>query len=126
MSTELERGAVDLLAEQWRAGWEGAGFEPCCTPDVTYEDPVAVDLLRQIVVLRQSAPFVFDAPVAIVASGAIAGPPGLPQFGPGRRLAGQRSRPGQTRAHGACHGGCEEIATFHRCSLAPAGAGPEF
>ena len=44
MSTELERGAVDALAERWRAAWEGAGFEACCTPDVTYEDPVAVDL----------------------------------------------------------------------------------
>ena len=63
MSTELERGAVDLLAEQWRSAWEGAGFEPCCTPDVTYEDPVAVDLLRGVdaldrhaVALRQAFP----------------------------------------------------------------------
>ena len=48
MSTELERSAVDALAEQWRAAWHGAGFEPCCTPDVTYEDPVAVDLLRGV------------------------------------------------------------------------------
>ena len=55
MSTELERGAVDLLAEQWRAGWEGAGFEPCCTPDVTYEDPVAVDLLRGVEALDHHA-----------------------------------------------------------------------
>jgi SnoaL-like polyketide cyclase len=63
VSTELERGAVDLLAEQWRSAWEGAGFEPCCTPDVTYEDPVAVDLLRGVealdahaVALRQAFP----------------------------------------------------------------------
>ena len=48
MSTELERGAVDALADRWRAAWEGAGFESCCTPDVTYEDPVAVDLLRGV------------------------------------------------------------------------------
>ncbi len=48
MSTELERGAVDALAAQWRAAWEGAGFAACCTPDVTYEDPVAVDLLRGV------------------------------------------------------------------------------
>ena len=48
MSAELERGAVDQLAAQWRAGWQGAGFESCCTPDVTYEDPVAVDLLRGV------------------------------------------------------------------------------
>jgi hypothetical protein len=48
VSTELDRSAVDTLAEQWRAAWEGAGFESCCTPDVTYEDPVAVDLLRGV------------------------------------------------------------------------------
>ena len=55
MSTELERGAVDLLAEQWRAAWGGAGFESCCTPDVTYEDPVAVDLLRGVDALDDHA-----------------------------------------------------------------------
>ena len=55
MSTELERAAVDLLAEQWRAGWEGTGFESCCTPDVTYEDPVAVDLLRGVDALDDHA-----------------------------------------------------------------------
>ncbi len=55
MSTELERGAVDALAERWRAAWEGGGFEPCCTPDVTYEDPVAVDLLRGVEALDDHA-----------------------------------------------------------------------
>jgi predicted ester cyclase len=48
VSVELERGALDELAARWRAGWEGAGFEPCCTPDVGYEDPVAVGLLRGV------------------------------------------------------------------------------
>ena len=48
MSTELERGAVDVLAERWRGAWQGKGFEFCCTPDVSYEDPVAVDLLRGV------------------------------------------------------------------------------
>jgi hypothetical protein len=48
VSTELERGAVDALAGLWRSAWEGAGFEACCTPDVTYEDPVAVDLLHGV------------------------------------------------------------------------------
>ena len=48
MSVELERGALDQLAERWRAGWQGAGFESCCTPDVSYEDPVAVDPLRRV------------------------------------------------------------------------------
>jgi len=55
VSTDLERAAVDLLAEQWRAGWEGTGFESCCTPDVTYEDPVAVDLLRGVDALDDHA-----------------------------------------------------------------------
>lgn len=53
--SELERGAVDTLADQWRAAWQGAGFEPCCTPDVTYEDPVAVDLLRGVDALDSHA-----------------------------------------------------------------------
>jgi hypothetical protein len=55
VSVELERGAVDELAARWRSAWEGAGFEPCCTPDVTYEDPVAVDLLRGVEALDAHA-----------------------------------------------------------------------
>jgi hypothetical protein len=55
VSTELERGAADALADQWRVAWEGAGFEGCCTPDVTYEDPVAVDLLRGVEALDSHA-----------------------------------------------------------------------
>jgi hypothetical protein len=55
VSTELERGAADALADRWRAAWEGAGFEACCTPDVTYEDPVAVDLLRGVAALDRHA-----------------------------------------------------------------------
>lgn len=48
MSTELEQGAVDALAAQWRGGWRGGGFEPCCTPDVSYEDPIVVEPLRGV------------------------------------------------------------------------------
>jgi SnoaL-like polyketide cyclase len=48
VNAELERGELDSLAAQWRAAWQGAGFESCCTPDVSYEDPVAVDLLRGV------------------------------------------------------------------------------
>ena len=55
MSAELERAAVDRLAEDWRAAWQGAGFESCCTPDVSYEDPVAVDLLRGVDALDEHA-----------------------------------------------------------------------
>jgi len=55
VSTELERSAVDALAERWRVGWEGGGFESCCTPDVSYEDPVAVDPLRGVDALDRHA-----------------------------------------------------------------------
>jgi steroid delta-isomerase-like uncharacterized protein len=55
VSTELERGALDQLAEQWRGAWQGAGFESCCTPDVSYEDPVVVDLLRRVDALDRHA-----------------------------------------------------------------------
>jgi hypothetical protein len=55
VSGELDRGAVDALAERWRAAWEGAGFEGFCTPDVSYEDPVAVDLLRGVDALDSHA-----------------------------------------------------------------------
>jgi hypothetical protein len=55
VSVELERGALDQLAARWRAGWEGAGFESCCTPDVSYEDPLAVDPLRRVDALDRHA-----------------------------------------------------------------------
>jgi predicted ester cyclase len=55
VSVELERGALDQLAERWRAAWQGAGFESCCTPDVSYEDPVAVDPLRRVDALDRHA-----------------------------------------------------------------------
>jgi hypothetical protein len=55
VSTELDRSAADTLAERWRLAWQGEGFEPCCTPDVTYEDPVAVDLLRGVDALEGHA-----------------------------------------------------------------------
>ena len=55
MSTELERDLLDGLAESWRAGWQGAGFEACCTPDVSYEDPVATEPLRGVDALDRHA-----------------------------------------------------------------------
>jgi hypothetical protein len=55
VSGEIERGALDALAERWRHGWQGAGFEGCCTPDVNYEDPVAVDPLRGVEALDRHA-----------------------------------------------------------------------
>lgn len=61
---ELERGAAEQLAEQWRDAWAGReAFARCCTPDVTYEDPLAVDPLRgpegleeQAALLRRALP----------------------------------------------------------------------
>jgi predicted ester cyclase len=55
VSVELERGLLDELADRWRAGWQGAGFEPCCTPDISYEDPVATDPLRGVEALDRHA-----------------------------------------------------------------------
>jgi steroid delta-isomerase-like uncharacterized protein len=52
---QLERAAVDTLAERWRAAWDDGGFELCCTPDVAYEDPVAVEPLRGVEALREHA-----------------------------------------------------------------------
>lgn len=53
--TDLERGDLDALAERWRDAWHGRGFESCCTPDVSYEDPVAVQPLRGIEELDRHA-----------------------------------------------------------------------
>jgi hypothetical protein len=55
VSTELERNAADALAERWRLAWQGSGFEGCCTPDVSYEDPVAVEPLRGVDELERHA-----------------------------------------------------------------------
>ena len=44
---ELERTALEALAGRWRSAWSGkAAFSDCCTPDVSYEDPLAVEPLR--------------------------------------------------------------------------------
>jgi hypothetical protein len=55
VSDALERPALDTLAERWRGAWQGAGFEACCTPDVSYEDPVATDPLRGVEALDRHA-----------------------------------------------------------------------
>jgi hypothetical protein len=46
--TELERSPLEALAERWRAAWTGGGFARCCTPDVSYEDPIATVPLRGV------------------------------------------------------------------------------
>ena len=52
---ELERLPIDELAARWRAGWSAGGFAECCTPDVQYEDPVAVQPLRGAAALEAHA-----------------------------------------------------------------------
>jgi steroid delta-isomerase-like uncharacterized protein len=53
---ELARSELDALSQRWRGAWSGeARFEDCCTPDVGYEDPVAVDPLSGIEELERHA-----------------------------------------------------------------------
>ena len=52
---ELERSSLDALGERWRRGWAGEGFASSCTPDVRYEDPVAVDPLEGVQALDAHA-----------------------------------------------------------------------
>jgi steroid delta-isomerase-like uncharacterized protein len=55
--------ALDDLAERWRAAWQGpaGGFESCCTPDVAYEDAVAVVPLAGLDALEAHARTLRDA-----------------------------------------------------------------
>ena len=56
MSGELERGQVEVLAERWRDAWAGKeAFEACCTPDLSYEDPLVVQPLRGPEALHEHA-----------------------------------------------------------------------
>jgi steroid delta-isomerase-like uncharacterized protein len=49
--------ALDELAERWRTAWQGpvGGFASCCTPDVAYEDAVAVVPLAGVEALEAHA-----------------------------------------------------------------------
>ena len=56
MASELARSELDALSERWRRAWVGDGrFADCCTPDVGYEDPVAVDPLSGVSALERHA-----------------------------------------------------------------------
>ncbi len=43
--SELARSGLEELASSFTAAFEGRGFEGVCTPDVHYEDPIAVEPL---------------------------------------------------------------------------------
>jgi predicted ester cyclase len=56
VSSELARSELDRLAELWRGAWSGShGFDRCCTADVGYEDPIAVDPLEGLPALDEHA-----------------------------------------------------------------------
>lgn len=75
----LERSELSTLAGRFVAGFErpDGGFGDCCTPDVGYEDPVAVEPLRGVeelarhaAALRQAFPDLrVERPSAPVAGG---------------------------------------------------------
>ena len=53
---QLERGELASLAERFTAGFAaGEGFADCCTPDVGYEDPIAVEPLHGLAALERHA-----------------------------------------------------------------------
>jgi predicted ester cyclase len=53
----VEATALETLAADWRDAFTGpaGGFARCCTPDVQYEDPLAVEPLRGLDALEQHA-----------------------------------------------------------------------
>jgi steroid delta-isomerase-like uncharacterized protein len=56
VATELARSELDALSERWRHAWAGQlTFASCCTPDVGYEDPVAVEPLTGVEALERHA-----------------------------------------------------------------------
>ena len=47
----LTRSPLDPLADSWEAAWTGRGgasFTDCCTGDVQYEDPLAIEPLEGV------------------------------------------------------------------------------
>ena len=48
---------LEELGERWRTAWQGpaGGFEACCTPDVAYEDPIAMIPLEGVDALEEYA-----------------------------------------------------------------------
>jgi predicted ester cyclase len=51
----VERAGGEVLGERWRAAWCEGGFDRCATPDVRYEDPVAVEPLDGLEALEGHA-----------------------------------------------------------------------
>ena len=52
------RTPLDELADRWEAAWTGTAedsFAACCTPDVQYEDPVAIEPVQGAAALAAHA-----------------------------------------------------------------------
>jgi steroid delta-isomerase-like uncharacterized protein len=57
-----EQTAIDRLAAEWTAAWtDDAGFAPCCSAELTYEDPVVARPLSGLVELEAHAARLRDA-----------------------------------------------------------------
>ena len=57
-------GELDLVVDQLQAAWEGSaddGFAGCCTPDVSYEDPLLLEPLEGLEALAGHAARVREA-----------------------------------------------------------------
>ena len=49
---------LDAVVDHWQAAWEGSaddGFAACCTPDVSYEDPLVLEPLDGVEALSRHA-----------------------------------------------------------------------
>jgi len=49
---------LDVVVDHWQAAWEGradGGFAACCTPDVSYEDPLLLEPAEGVDVLERHA-----------------------------------------------------------------------
>jgi steroid delta-isomerase-like uncharacterized protein len=57
-------GELEVVVDHWEAAWEGGadeGFATCCTPDVTYEDPLLLEPLEGVEALTRHAARVREA-----------------------------------------------------------------
>jgi steroid delta-isomerase-like uncharacterized protein len=57
-ASALEPPELEALASTWAAAWtgsDGARFDSCCTHDVSYEDPIAIEPLDGLEALSRHA-----------------------------------------------------------------------
>jgi steroid delta-isomerase-like uncharacterized protein len=57
-------GELEVVVDQWEAAWDGSaedGFAACCTPDVSYEDPLLLEPVEGVEALDRHAARVREA-----------------------------------------------------------------